>query len=115
MNKWLKMTAFAVAAIVGMSLTLSVYAADDQKPEPKKHGPMVSGEIVSIAKDCIKVKGKDGQEVAVAITDATKFGSKNDPKTCDDFKVGDKVVVGYKEDGDKKVATRIGAPHKKNQ
>lgn len=113
MKLW-KMTAFAVAAVVAMSLSISTFAADDQKGE-KKHGPSVKGEIVSIDKECIKVKTDSGEE-AIKINDGTTFGSKKDPKTVSDFKPGDKVQVGYKEEGGKKVAVKIGTPHqKKNQ
>ena len=97
MIKLWKMTAFAAAAVVTMSMCMSTFAADEQKHEGKKHGPAVMGEIVSIDKDCIKVKGKDG-EVAIAITADTKLGGKDSPKTVADFKVGDKVFVGYKEE-----------------
>ena len=108
MSKMWKMTVFAVAAVVAMSLSTGAFAGE-KKTEGKKHGPACMGEIVSIDAKCVTVKTKDG-EVAIAITSDTKFGGKDATKTVADFKAGDKVYVGYKEEDGKKVATRIGAP-----
>ena len=103
MSKLWKMTAFAMAAVVAMSLSMGAFAGE-KKEGDKKHGPSVKGEIVSIDDKCIKVKGQDG-EVSIKITGDTKFAG---DKKASDFKVGDKVFVAYKEDGGDKVAKMIG-------
>ncbi|MCX7824205.1 MAG: hypothetical protein N2689_01435 [Verrucomicrobiae bacterium] len=106
MSKLWKVTSLAVAAVVAMSLATGAFAAEAKKGAP---GKQLTGEIVSIDKECIKIKGKAGEGM-FAITDKTKFGSKAEPKTASDFKCGDKVRVIYKEEGDKKIALSIATP-----
>ena len=72
-------------------------------------GILRAGEIVSIDKECIKIKSKSGEEM-FSITDMTKFGTKEHTKTVADFKCGDRVAVIFKEEGDKKVAIVIATP-----
>ena len=119
MSKLWKMTAFAVAAVVAMSLATGAFAAEEKKAEAKKPlAPQKTGAIVSIDKECIKIKPGKGDELMFGITEKTKFGTKAEPKTASDFKCGDKVVVRFKEDGDKKIATNISIappPKKKEQ
>lgn len=109
-------TVVGMSLIAAVAMVVSASAAD--KPEkgaekPKPH--QVSGEVCAISADCITVKSRKEGEVKIELTKATTFGTKAEPKKCDDFKVGDKVVVYFKEDGDKKCATsvRVPAPKKK--
>lgn len=109
MSRLSKLTAFVATAAVAIALSTGTFA-DGKKAEHKGHGPHYMGEIVSIDKDSLKLKTHDG-EVTVALTSDTKFGGKDEAKTVSDFKAGDKVFVGYKEEDGKKVATRVGIPH----
>jgi hypothetical protein len=100
----------ALCTIVAIAVT--AFAADEKKPadttaKPKPH--VVTGTIEKISSDCIVVKNKNG-ESTLAIDAKTKFGTKADPKTCADFKEGDKASVSYKEDGDKKIAVSVRVP-----
>jgi Cu/Ag efflux protein CusF len=111
MSKMWKVASFAVAAVVAMSLATGAFAAEEKKAEGKKpQAPQKTGAIVSIDKECIKIKPAKGDEVMFSITEKTKFGTKADPKTCSDFKCGDKVTVRFKEEGDKKVALSVVVP-----
>jgi len=99
--------AVGVSLIAVVAMVLSVSAADDTG---KKHGPHLVGTISAICPDCITVTTKKDGDVKIAMNDATKFGGRDEEKKCSDFKVGDKVMVAYKEDGDKKCATRVLTP-----
>ena len=107
MNKLIAVVGVSLIAAVAMVFSAS---AADSPDAGKKHGPRVMGTISAISPDCITVKNKTGDDVKIAINDATKFGGKDEEKKCSDFKVGDKVMVAYKEDGDKKCATRVLTP-----
>jgi hypothetical protein len=113
MKAW-KIVALAVIAAVASAASPSASAAEGGKKaeaaaKARPAGKQLTGEIVSISAECIEIKGKAG-EGKFAINAGTIFGSKKTPKQASDFKVGDKVRVGYKEDGDKKVATSIAPP-----
>ena len=106
-------TAVGVSLIAAVAMVVSASAADKVEKggdKPKTH--QVTGEVCAISADCITVKGREG-EVKIEMDKSTKFGSKTEPKACSDFKVGDKVLVRFKEDGDKKCALSVGAPHAK--
>ncbi len=103
-------TAIVVSLVAAVAMVCSASAADTPEKgaeKPKSH--MCTGEIVKISADCIVVKNRNGEQT-IAMNDATKFGSKDDPKKCADFKVGDKVSVAFKEDGDKKCAIAVRTP-----
>ena len=105
MKKLWTVAGLSLAAVLAMVLSAS--AADDTG---KKHSPHLVGTISAISADCITVTTKKDGDVKIAMDKTTVFGTKDDPKKCGDFKVGDKVFVAYSEDGDKKCATRVGAP-----
>ena len=114
-NKMKEFEMKKLIAVVGVSLIAAVAmvfsaSAADSPDAGKKHGPRVMGTITAISADSITVDSKKDGEVKIAMDKNTVFGSKDEPKKCDDFKVGDKVVVAYTEDGDKKCATRVGTP-----
>lgn len=104
-------TVVGVSLVAAVALVVSASAAEKSdkggdKPKPKQ----ITGEVCSISADCIVVKNKKEGEVKIAMTPKTAFGTKAEPKKCDDFKAGDKVVVFFKEDGDKKCATSVRVP-----
>ncbi|MCX6908006.1 MAG: hypothetical protein NTY01_08185 [Verrucomicrobia bacterium] len=114
MKKLWTVVGLSLVAAVAMAVSASAAEKSDKgadKPKPKQ----ITGEVCAISADCITVKSKKEGEVKIAMTPKTTFGTKAEPKKCDDFKVGDKVVVFFKEDGDKKCATsvRVPAPPKK--
>jgi len=74
----------------------------------------VTGVVCAISDDWITVKSKSVGEVKIALDKNTKFGTKANPKAFSDFKVYDKVIVFYKEDGDKKCATDVRVPAAKS-
>ncbi|MBM3888090.1 MAG: hypothetical protein FJ388_03080 [Verrucomicrobia bacterium] len=119
MSRLWKVASFAVAAVVAMSLATGAFAAEEKKAEGKKRpqAPQRTGEIVSLDKDCIKIKNVKEGELMFAITEKTKFGTSKEPKAATDFKCGDKVVVRFKEEGDKKIAVNISSapPPKKKE
>lgn len=109
-------TVVGLSLIAAVAMVVSASAAEKggkgaDKPKPHQ----ITGEVCAINADCITVKSKKEGEVKIALNNKTIFGTKADPKKCDDFKVGDKVTVAYKEDGDKKcaLAVRVPAPRKK--
>jgi len=108
-------TVVGLSLIAAVAMAVSASAAEKgakggDKPKPHQ----ITGEVCAISPDCITVKSKKDGEVKIAMTNKTAFGTKAEPKKCDDFKVGDKVTVAYKEDGDKKcaLAVRVPAPRK---
>lgn len=109
MKKLWTVVGLSLVAAVAMVVSASAAEKSDKggdKPKPKQ----VTGEICSISPDCIVVKSKKEGEVKIAMTPKTVFGTKTEAKKCEDFKVGDKVVVFFKEDGDKKCATSVRVP-----
>lgn len=103
-------TVVGVSLIAAVAMMCSASAADTPEKgveKPKLH--TCTGEIVKISSDCIVVKNRNGEQT-FAMTDTTKFGTKEDPKKCSDYKAGDKVTVAFKEDGDKKCAVAVRAP-----
>jgi hypothetical protein len=56
------------------------------------------------------VKSKTGDVTVINITAETKFGSKAAPKTISDFKAGDQVLVVYKQEGTRYIASAIVPP-----
>lgn len=106
-------TAMGLSLVAAVAMVCSASAADTPEKgaeKPKPHS--CTGEIVKISSDCIVVKNRIGEQTFV-MNDATKFGTKEDPKKCADFKVGDKVSVAFKEDGDKKCAVGVRTPRPK--
>ena len=103
-------TIVGVSLIAAVAMLCSATAADAPEKgadKPKQH--TCTGEIVKISSECIVVKNRNGEQT-FSMTDATKFGTKEDPKKCSDYKAGDKVTVSFKEDGDKKCATAVRPP-----
>ena len=105
-------TVVGLSLIAVVAMVVSASAADDAG---KKHSPHAVGTVSAINPDCITVTTKKDGDVKIAMDKNTVFGDKKDPKTCADFKVGDKVFVAYTEDGDKKCATavKVAKPHAK--
>jgi hypothetical protein len=104
-----------LSLIAAVAMVCSASAADTPEKTTDKPKPHTcTGEIVKISSDCIVVKNRNGEQT-FSMDDTTKFGTKDDPKKCDDFKVGDKATVAFKEDGDKKcaIAVRVPKPHAK--
>jgi hypothetical protein len=97
-------------------LAPSAFAAGEGKakkkaaPRAKKPLEQVTGAIVSISADTVTLKTEEGTEVKLIIIPGTTLGSKDAPKSPEDFKSGDKVVVRYKDDGTNKVARSISTP-----
>ena len=104
-------TVVGLSLIVAVTMAVSASAAekaDKGGDKPKRH--QVTGEVCAISADCITVKNTKDGEVKIGLNDKTIFGTKTAPKKCDDFKVGDKVTVYFKEDGEKKCGTRVDVP-----
>lgn len=59
----------------------------------------VKGTISTAASDHLLVRGLDGKEVRVAITEKTKFFKGKSPATAADARVGSRVAVHLDEDG----------------
>jgi hypothetical protein len=106
-----------VSLIAALAMVVSASAAEKGKAgEKPKAAPTCTGKIVSISADCIVVKNRNGEQ-KFAVSEATKFGTRTEPKKCGDFKEGDAVQVSFKEDGDKKCAlsVRTAPPPKKKE
>ncbi|MCX6900152.1 MAG: hypothetical protein NT105_15825 [Verrucomicrobia bacterium] len=110
-------TVVGLSLIAAVVMVVSASAAEKGKDGEKRKGPPTcSGKIVSVSSDCIVVKNRNGEQ-KFAVSPTTIFGTKKDPKKCEDFKEGDAVVVSFKEDGDKKCAlsVRVAPPAKKKE
>ncbi|MBI5819258.1 MAG: hypothetical protein HZA88_09735 [Verrucomicrobia bacterium] len=108
-------TVAGLSLIAAVAMVVSASAAEkDGKAADKPKPHQITGEVCAISADCITLKSKKEGEVKIELTKGTVFGTKAEPKKCDDFKVGDKVVVFYKEGDGKKcaVAVRVPAPKK---
>jgi hypothetical protein len=104
-------TLWKAAAISVLTAAVLAWAPGAEAAEKGK-GPALhqcTGKIASISGECIAVDARGGQQKFV-VNDKTKFGTKAEPKKCDDFKAGDKVTVRFKEEGDKKIAVSVGPP-----
>jgi hypothetical protein len=103
------MTAVGLSLIAAVAVVCSASAADAPEKMDKAKGHSCTGEIVKISSDCIVVKNRNGEQTFV-MNEATRFGTKEEPKKCGDYKAGDKVTVAFKEDGDKKCAVAVRTP-----
>ncbi len=110
MKRMLTVVGLSLIAAVAMVVSASAAEKDGKGADkPKPH--QITGEVCAISAECITLKNKKEGEVKIELTKSTVFGTKAEPKKCDDFKVGDKVVVGYKEgDGGKKCAVSVRVP-----
>jgi hypothetical protein len=106
----------AAAALIAAGAMLSAPdAVGAEKGKKAKRTPkpilQASGEVVTVGEDSLTIKTTEGSEMKLLVIPGTKMGDKE----LSSYKPADKVVVHYKEDGDKKIATKIdppGAPKK---
>lgn len=77
----------------------------------------VMGTVTNISGNTITVESTSNRSITVGITDQTKFEKSGSSANLTDLKVGDKVVIHAKKQGEKLVAhqVRFGAvPRKSN-
>jgi len=105
-------TVAGLSLIAAVAMVVSASAAEnDGKAADKPKPHQITGEVCAISAECITVKSKKEGEVKITLIKSTVFGTKADPKKCDDFKVGDRVVITYKDcGGDKKCALAVRVP-----
>jgi hypothetical protein len=102
----------ALATMIAVAVAFAPGASAAEKGDGKKGKPAAqqcTGKIASISAECVEVEAKGGNQ-KFTINAGTKFGTKTEPKTCSDFKTGDRVTVRFKTEGDCKVALGIAAP-----
>lgn len=71
------------------------------------HEHKAMGTVAALAQGQIDVKTTDGKQVSFVVTDATKYLKGKAPAAAADVKVGDRVVVSYVEEGQKKTAREV--------
>ncbi|MFH1489635.1 MAG: hypothetical protein ABII06_12100 [Pseudomonadota bacterium] len=105
MKKWFVVV---VSIFVALAFFSGAMAQDKAGAKPAKPKVMKASGTVSAyeADKSMTVKGAKKTEWTFDIKGAKLEG---------DFKVGDKVTVLYKKDGDKKIATAITKPKKKEK
>jgi hypothetical protein len=74
---------------------------DSPKSEHAMMPPPLHGTIQSIKDNTLVLLQKDGKSVTLALTVQTRYRKDGKPATLADFKVGDKVTVPARPDGDK--------------
>jgi hypothetical protein len=72
----------------------------------------VKGTISAVGPDHLMVKGEDGKETRVVITDKTRFSRGKAAATAADAKVGSRVVVHLGDDGN---AAEVQLPEDKSK
>jgi membrane-associated protease RseP (regulator of RpoE activity) len=71
------------------------------------HQHKAMGTVAALGQDQIDVKTTDGKQLSFVVTDATKYLKGKSPAPAADLKVGDRVVVSYVEEGQKKTAREV--------
>ncbi|MGH9365648.1 MAG: hypothetical protein ACRD1B_10365 [Thermoanaerobaculia bacterium] len=70
----------------------------------------VKGTISAVGPDHLMVKGEDGKEIHIALTNKTRFSKGKAAATAADAKVGSRVVVHLGDDGN---AAQVQLPEDK--
>jgi Cu/Ag efflux protein CusF len=83
-------------------------AAAEKAPVAKKKTSLMDGEVASVdaAAKQIVLKREKGN-ITIDVTDQTNITKAKKEITISDIAAGDKVIVAYEKDGDKRKATTI--------
>lgn len=93
--------------LAASALAVALAVAFPAHAEGEKKARQYTGEITKIEGSSVTVKKKDEEKIFTASEKFKVVVPGKDAGEMSDLKVGDKVTVHYKEDGDKNVASKI--------
>ena len=85
---------FVVTMVAGV-----LFSRAEEKPKESGKVHQSAGTVISIDQTLISVLGSQGKSQSFQISRDTVFGTVNHPRKASDFKVKDRVIVIYDEEG----------------